>query len=112
MRLSIRYLRRRFGVYESTLDWFADFVKDRIQIVSAEGSESTISRLNFGVPQGSVYGPKLLAAYIEDIASQLLKRGLVHHHFMDDTKVMLHCLPVDVPRTMSIFNDCFVDASR
>jgi len=102
-------MRRRFGVCGSALDWLADFLKDRTQIVRAGGGESSVSKLKFGVPQGSVNGPKRFIEYSEDITRQLLKYDLVHHLFADDTQGMLHCAPADVRQMMSTLNDCFVD---
>jgi hypothetical protein len=57
---------RRFGVCGSALDWLADFLKDRTQIVRVGGSESAVSKLNFGVPQGLVNGPKRFIEYAEE----------------------------------------------
>ena len=51
-------MRRRFGVCGSALDWLADFLRDRTQIVRVGGSESAALTLKYGVPQGSVNGPK------------------------------------------------------
>jgi hypothetical protein len=104
-------MRRRFGVCGSALDWLADFLKDRTQTVRVGGSESAVSKLNFGVPQGSVNGPKRFIEYAEDITCQLVKHNLVYHLFADDTQGMLHCPPADVPQMMSTLNDCFADVS-
>ena len=38
----------------SALDWLANFVEDRMQIVRTGGSESVVLTLEYGVPQGSV----------------------------------------------------------
>ena len=105
-------MRRRFGICGSALDWLADFLKDRTQIVRVGGSESAALTLKYGVPQGSVNGPKRFIEYTEDVTCQLVKYDLVHHLFADDTQGMLHCLPADVPQMMSKLNDCFVDVSR
>ena len=43
-------MQRRFGVSGSALDWLADFLKDRTQIVRVGGSESTALTLKYGVP--------------------------------------------------------------
>jgi hypothetical protein len=104
-------MRRRFGVCGSALDWLADFLKDRTQTVRVGGSESAVSKLNFGVPQGSVNGPKRFIEYAEDITCQLVKLNLIYHLFADDTQGMLHCPPADVPQMMSTLGDCFADVS-
>jgi Reverse transcriptase (RNA-dependent DNA polymerase) len=105
-------MRRRFGVCGIDLDWLADFLNDRTQTVRAGGSESAALTLMYGVPQGSVNGAQRFIEYTEDVTCQLVKYDLVHHLFADDTQGMLHCLPADVPQTMSKLNDCFADVSR
>ena len=52
-----------FGVLGKALDWLADYLSDRCQVVRAGGSESENSALHFGVPQGSVLGPKAFLEY-------------------------------------------------
>jgi hypothetical protein len=59
-----------------------------------------------------VNGPKRFIEYTEDVTCQLAKYDLIHHLFADDTHIMLHCLPADVPQMMSKLNDCFADVSR
>ena len=104
-------MRRRFGVCGSALDWLADFLNDRTQIIRMGGRESAISKLKYGVPQGSVTGPKRFIEYAEDVTCQLVKHHLLYHLFADDMQGLLHCLPTDVPQMLSKLNDCFVDVS-
>jgi hypothetical protein len=59
--------QRRFGVCGSALDWLVDFLMDRMQVVRAGGCESTVMNLKYGVPQGSVLGPKRFIKYAEDV---------------------------------------------
>ena len=60
-------MRRRFGVCGSALDSLADFLRDRTQVVRVGGSESAALTLKYGVPQGSVNGPKRFIEYTEDV---------------------------------------------
>ena len=48
---------------------------------------------------------------MEDVTCQLVKYDLFHHLFANDMQAMLHCLPSNVPQTMSTFNDCFIDVN-
>jgi len=89
-------MQHRFGVCGSALEWLADFLTDRMQVVRVGGSESLT--LKYGVPQGSVTGPKRFIEYTEDATLIVTKHALAHHLFADDTQGMLHCLPADVPQ--------------
>ena len=64
------------------IDWLADYLSGRCQVVGAGGSDSENSILHFDVPQGSVLGPKAFLEYAEDVAH--LMEGLHYHLFLDD----------------------------
>ena len=81
-QILIEVLRRRFGVSEKALDWLADYLSGRYQVVRAGGSDTGNSALHFAVPQGSVLGPKAFLEYAEDVAH--LMEGLQYHLFADD----------------------------
>ena len=49
----------RFGITGKALGWFDAFLNDRHQTVHFGGTASDDTMLLFGVPQGSVLGPKV-----------------------------------------------------
>ena len=54
------HLEQHFGVPGQALRWFKSYVSNRFQFVSASGSNSKLSKLDYGVPQGSVLCPILI----------------------------------------------------
>jgi hypothetical protein len=94
-------------VQEKALDWLADYVSDRSQVVCADAKESIIATLRFGVPQGSVLGPKTFIQYAEDVALPLER--LQYHLYADDMQGMKHGRPIDVPEIISVLQDCASD---
>ena len=65
----INRLRTAFGIRGSVLSWINSFISVRTQTVIFNGTESTRSVLDCGVPQGSVLGPVLLLLYTADVTN-------------------------------------------
>jgi len=75
-----------YGVKGVANLWFKSFLTDRKQFVNINGAPSNVSRVEIGVPQGSVLGPLLFLLYINDL-HKVIKFCKVHH-FADDTNLL------------------------
>jgi hypothetical protein len=63
-------------------DWFISYLSRRSQSVSMGGASSVSSKLDFGVPQGSVFRPILFVMYeipLYHLVSSILGHASVFH---------------------------------
>ena len=58
-------------------------------IVYIEDSLSVDQEMGFGVPQGSVLGPKIDCMYTKPVSDIIQRHGLSHHSYADDTQLYM-----------------------
>ena len=75
-----------YGIRGNTLNWIKDFLNNRNQSVLLNDSNSDSIPVSSGVPQGSVLGPILFLAYINDLPDQVRSRVRLS---ADDTAMYL-----------------------
>ena len=78
-----------YGITGNALDWFRSYLTGRIQRVVVEGSVSVDQEMDFGVPQGSVLGPRIYRMYTKPVSDIIQWRGLSHHSYADDTQLYM-----------------------
>ena len=71
-----------YGVRNKSLAWITAFLKDRTQRVLLDGETSTPRPVTSGVPQGTVLGPVLFLAYINDLHESITNSNV--RLFADD----------------------------
>jgi len=60
-------MKEWFGVDGSALGCVTDFLSDRSQTVRSGKAKSGDTMLQFGIPQGSVLGPRIFIQNTEDV---------------------------------------------
>lgn len=75
----------RYGIRGTAYTWLKSYLTNRKQYVHLNGANSDIQMVSYGVPQGSVLGPKLFILFINDICDVLQNVNCVL--FADDTSL-------------------------
>jgi hypothetical protein len=73
------------GIVGKLLVWIEEWLANRTQRVAIEGTESEQQDVKSGVPQGTVMGPPLLTAFIDDI-DDFVELVRLFVKFADDSK--------------------------
>jgi hypothetical protein len=82
----LQRLQHTFGITGTALAWFRSFRSQRQQTVVIDGESSDPQLLEYGVPQGSVLGPKLYSMYTMPLGHLLKQAHLEHQFYADDTQ--------------------------
>ena len=85
-------LETSFGFSGVVLDWMRSYLVGRRQYVRYNGSTSSVTVMQCGVPQGSVLGPLFFVLYTADAFRIAGELGFHVHGYADDLQIYDHCL--------------------
>jgi hypothetical protein len=107
-------LTSKFGVKAQALSWFESYLTNRTQSVLIGNSRSEKCILEFGVPQGSILGPKQFIGYSAPLADIVRAHGLKFHLYADDTQLYLAFEPIDETMNVAIeqLESCIAEIRR
>ena len=77
-----------YGIRGMALKFFESYLSNRNQYVCCNNTSSSITTIEYGVPQGSVLGPLLFIIYVNDIVNAV--KDIKIRLFADDTALFIH----------------------
>ena len=111
----IARLNSNLGISEPALSWFKEYLSDRSQRVSINGSICNKFIISSGVPQGSCLGPLLFIIYASDLFKVLNKHSVKAHAYADDSQLYLSFKPGHIDNQNAATNtitNCIKDIQR
>ncbi len=85
-----------FGIKGTALNWFISYMSNRNFTVSVGGHMSKVYHLDYGVPQGSIIGPRAFTMYSQPVANIIRKYDIQFHIYADDTQLYA-CFDPKIP---------------
>ena len=85
---SIKLLLKKlsaYGILNEECRWFSNYLSDRMQSVSVNGTYSGWSPVSVGVPQGSILGPLLFLVFLNDLPTVVTSCTI--NLYADDTTI-------------------------
>ena len=109
--MSTRF-REMYGITGLASDWFKSYLQNRKYCVKIDDAMSDVEDLTYGIPQGSVVGPKCFTLYIQPVQEIIRKHGFLYHMYADDIQVYAEfdpCSQTDVGQTLQRLSNCVKD---
>ena len=107
------YLKSWFGLVGTVLKWFASYLSDRCQTVKIGSTLSELSKVIYGIPQGSVLGPLLFSLYTTPLSKIIhLHPHIKFHFYVDDTQLYIHLSHKNASAALAKLNACLIDVQR
>ena len=84
----------KYGIQGVELQWFCDYLSNRMQYVTYNNHKSQKEKITYGVPQDSILDPLLFLLYINGLAN--ISSHCFSILFADDTNMFISCRNLDV----------------
>ena len=102
-------LKNMYGIDSIALQWISSYLSDRQQKVVVGQVSSRNQPLTYGVPQGSVIGPKLFTLYIGALSLFLKIHNVDGMMYADDTQLYVSFSSFTRASTIASLETCIAD---
>ena len=109
-RILIHRLQFDYNITDKALQWIKSYLMNRNFSVKVNDAESSVRRVSYGVPQGSLLGPLFYVLYtrgIERLVEQ--NHGMKIHMYADDLQLYVAFLEEHKVFTENLIMACLLD---
>ena len=93
--LLLNRMSHEIGLTGIALDWMKSYFTGRTTAVVIDDIYSTAQTMNYGLPQGSILGPRAFTIYTIPIGRIIQKHSLSFHMYADDIQIFCSFKPSD-----------------
>jgi len=105
----LSFLKDHIGLSGAVLNILESYLQNRTQCISIDNILSEVSRLIFGVPQGSVLGPIIFCTYTIPLGAILRHHNMPYQIYADDTQLYCSSDLDSAAATLSSIEACVRD---
>ena len=95
-------LQTRFS--KNYFKWFFSYLSSRTQFTQTDDTKSHLKLSQFGIPQGSILGPRIFNLCVSDLWDNL-DLSTSCSQYADDTSLYTHCVVRELESTTCDFNE-------
>ena len=113
--LLLNRLHHTYGICDTALTWISSYLQNRSFRVCVGDATSSIHKLHFGIPQGSVVGPLFFVLYTCCLGAIIRKYDIMYHIYADDVQSYLPFDPKaekGAERAVEILSLCISEISQ
>ena len=99
-------LKQRFKIEKIAYQWFQSYLTNRKQYVMVNNTQSIVTSLRYGVPQGSCLGPIAFLVYISALTDVINNQNISVLSYADDTQLYLSCQSDNINNKINSLNSC------
>lgn len=108
----ISRLNKSFHITGSALNWYKSYLMGREQKVVIAGTVSETKPSKYGMPQGSVLGPKKYCTYTKPVGSIIKAHNIDYHIYADDTQLYIALKPGKTENAVRQLELCIDDVRK